>query len=101
MLSQFKNAHILIVDDTPKNIQLLGTVLKNVGYKIIVATNGLQALGILEKVKPDLILLDVMMPDLDGYETCKRIKESESLKDIPVIFLTAKTQPEDIVKDFS
>ncbi|MBP7281236.1 MAG: diguanylate cyclase [Leptospiraceae bacterium] len=100
MLSQFKNAHILIVDDTPKNIQLLGTVLKNVGYKIIVATNGLQALGILEKVKPDLILLDVMMPDLDGYETCKRIKESESLKDIPVIFLTAKTQPEDIVKGF-
>ena len=100
MLSKIQNTFILIVDDTPKNIQLLGTVLKNVGYKIIVASNGIQALGILEKIKPDLILLDVMMPDLDGYETCKRIKESEKLKNIPVIFLTAKTQPEDIVKGF-
>jgi diguanylate cyclase (GGDEF)-like protein len=100
MLANLKNAHILIVDDTPKNIQLLGTVLKNIGYKIIVATNGLQALGLLEKIKPDLILLDVMMPELDGYETCKRIKATEKLKDIPIIFLTAKTQPEDIVKGF-
>ena len=63
MLANIKSAYILIVDDTPKNIQLLGTVLKNVGYKIIVASNGLQALGILEKIKPDLILLDVMMPE--------------------------------------
>ncbi len=77
MLANAKNVHILIVDDTPKNIQLLGTILKNIGYKIIVATNGLQALDILEKIKPDLILLDVMMPDLDGYETCKKIKSSE------------------------
>ena len=100
MLANAKNVHILIVDDTPKNIQLLGTILKNIGYKIIVATNGLQALDILEKIKPDLILLDVMMPDLDGYETCKKIKSSEYLKDIPIIFLTAKTQPEDIVKGF-
>jgi DNA-binding response OmpR family regulator len=100
MLANVKNVYILIVDDTPKNIQLLGTILKNIGYKIIVATNGLQALEILEKVKPDLILLDVMMPELDGYETCKRIKSNENLKDIPVIFLTAKTQPEDIVKGF-
>jgi diguanylate cyclase (GGDEF)-like protein len=100
MLANIKSAYILIVDDTPKNIQLLGTVLKNVGYKIIVASNGLQALGILEKIKPDLILLDVMMPELDGYETCKRIKAIENLKDIPIIFLTARTQPEDIVKGF-
>lgn len=100
MLANLKNAYILIVDDTPKNIQLLGTVLKNIGYKIIVATNGLQALGLLEKIKPDLILLDVMMPELDGYETCRRIKATEKLKDIPIIFLTAKTQPEDIVKGF-
>ena len=90
MLSKIQNTFILIVDDTPKNIQLLGTVLKNVGYKIIVASNGIQALGILEKIKPDLILLDVMMPDLDGYETCKRIKESEKLKNIPVIFFNCQ-----------
>lgn len=100
MLGNIKNVSILIVDDTPKNIQLLGTVLKNAGYKINVATNGLQALSVLEKLKPDLILLDVMMPDLDGYETCKRIKEINHLKDIPIIFLTAKTQTEDIVKGF-
>lgn len=100
MLGNLKNVSILIVDDTPKNIQLLGTILKNAGYKVNVATNGLQALSVLEKLKPDLILLDVMMPDLDGYETCKRIKEINHLKDIPIIFLTAKTQTEDIVKGF-
>ena len=95
-----KDSRILIVDDTQKNIQVLGTVLRKEDYQINVAQNGLQALESVEKVKPDLILLDVMMPELDGFETCKRLKESSQTKDIPVIFLTAKTETEDIVKGF-
>lgn len=95
-----KNASILIVDDTPKNIQLLGTVLKETGYRVIVATNGNSALSILEKTKPDLILLDVMMPEISGFETIKKIKENEGTKQIPVIFLTAKAEPDDILEGF-
>jgi two-component system, cell cycle response regulator len=100
MNASLRNASVLIVDDTPKNIQLLGTVLKDTGYRVIVATNGMAALNILEKTKPDLILLDVMMPELSGFETCKLIKENENIKDIPIIFLTAKTEPEDVIKGF-
>lgn len=95
-----KNASILIVDDTPKNIQLLGTVLKETGYRVIVATNGQSALNILEKTKPDLILLDVMMPELSGFETIQKIKENEEIKNIPVIFLTAKAEPDDVLEGF-
>ena len=95
-----KNASILIVDDTPKNIQLLGTVLKETGYRVIVATNGNSALSILEKTKPDLILLDVMMPELSGFDTITKIKENEDTKNIPVIFLTAKTEPDDVLEGF-
>jgi len=91
---------ILIVDDTIENIQVLGTVLRQQEYKINVAQNGMQALQVLEKVRPDLILLDIMMPELDGFETCKRLKENPGTADIPVIFLTAKTETEDIVHGF-
>ena len=95
-----KNAHVLVVDDTTRNIQVLGTILRQEGYEINVAQNGLQALQMVERVPPDLILLDVMMPQLDGFETCKRLKASEKTKEIPVIFLTAKTETEDIMKGF-
>ena len=91
---------ILIVDDTLKNIQVLGTILRKEEYQINVAQNGLQAIKMAETVIPDLILLDVMMPELDGFETCKRLKTASDTKDIPVIFLTAKTETEDIVKGF-
>jgi len=94
------NIRILVVDDTPKNIQLLGTVLRDEGYETNVAQSGEQALKILEKVRPDLILLDVMMPGLDGFETCKRLKADPVTSSIPVIFLTAKTETADIVKGF-
>jgi len=67
---------ILIVDDTPKNIQLLGKILSNHGYDIAIATNGKQALSIVAKKPPDLILLDVMMPEMDGFETCQKIKST-------------------------
>ncbi|MCP4347442.1 MAG: response regulator [Desulfobacterales bacterium] len=95
------NARILIVDDFPENIRVLGTILKHEGYSTIVATDGLKALNAVEKASPDLILLDVMMPGINGFETCRRLKASSVSKDIPVIFLTAKTDAEDVVKGFS
>ena len=91
---------ILIVDDTPANIQSLAATLKEKGYQISVATNGKQALDVLARVPPDLILLDVMMPVMDGFETCRRLKASEQWRHIPVIFLTAKSETADLVQGF-
>jgi DNA-binding response OmpR family regulator len=88
------------VDDEPKNLQVLGTILKKRNHNVAVATNGFQALDMAVKRSPDLILLDVMMPDIDGYETCRKLKENKETRDIPVIFLTAKYQVEDIIKGF-
>ncbi|MCB0287852.1 MAG: response regulator [Calditrichia bacterium] len=95
-----KNSLILIVDDIPKNIQLLGNILSNHGYNIAVATNGKQALTIIEKKLPDLVLLDVMMPEIDGFEVCQRIKDNPASREIPVIFLTAKHEVEDKIRGF-
>jgi two-component system sensor histidine kinase/response regulator len=92
--------HILVVDDTPKNIQVLGSMLREAGYAINVATNGEQALQSLERVLPDLILLDVIMPVMDGFETCRRLKADPSYSSIPVIFLTAKVESDDVVQGF-
>lgn len=91
---------ILIVDDTAKNLQLLGSILKEEGYKISVANNGNQAISIASQALPDLILLDVMMPQLDGFQTCTKMKSLIKTKDIPIIFLTAKVEKDDIVKGF-
>ena len=91
---------ILIVDDTPANIQMLMAILKKEGYQLSAATNGRQALEVIEKVAPDLVLMDVMMPDMDGYEACERIKASTRWRDLPIIFLTAKTDIADIVRGF-
>ena len=86
---------VLIVDDTPDNISLLSGLLKD-QYKIKIATNGLKALQIASSLPgPDLILLDVMMPEMDGYETCRRLKADPATSDIPIIFLTAKSQVQD------
>lgn len=90
--------HILIVDDTRKNIQVLGTILRNEGYSLSVAADGEQALSAVERARPDLILLDVIMPVLDGFETCKRLKSNPETAAIPVIFLTAKVESTDIVR---
>lgn len=91
---------ILIVDDVSKNIQLLATILSDRGYKIRAANSGAQALKMVSAQVPDLILLDVMMPEMDGYEVCKILKESDETKHVPIIFLTAKVEPENIVKGF-
>src|SRR4249920_3301998 len=94
------SSRILVVDDTPANIQSLSAILKAKGYQISVATNGKQALAAVDRVRPDLILLDVMMPEMDGFETCRQLKASEQWRQIPVIFLTAKTDTADIVRGF-
>ncbi|MCH2209139.1 MAG: response regulator [Lentisphaerales bacterium] len=92
---------ILIVDDTPTNIRVLVPILMDHGkFQINIANNGVDALKLLEKIVPDLILLDIMMPEMDGFETCKCIKQTEHLKDIPIIFLTAKNETEDLAKGF-
>ncbi|MNB97957.1 Cyclic di-GMP phosphodiesterase response regulator RpfG [compost metagenome] len=90
---------ILVVDDTPDNIALLSGLLKDC-YKVKVATNGEKALQIAKAAPPDLILLDIMMPGMDGYETCRRLMQDEVLREIPVIFLTAKEEVEDENKGF-
>jgi two-component system sensor histidine kinase/response regulator len=95
-----KKATILIVDDNKKNLQVLGNVLHEEGYKIAVAQDGYQAVKLAEKIVPGLILLDVMMPGIDGYEVCMSLKSKKELKNIPVIFLTAKSETTDIVEGF-
>ncbi|MDT3427008.1 putative two-component system response regulator [Paenibacillus forsythiae] len=90
---------ILVVDDTPDNIALLSGLLKE-WYKVKIATNGEKALAVARSAPPDLILLDIMMPVMDGYETCRRLKMDKELEDIPVIFLTAKEEAEDENKGF-
>lgn len=86
---------VLVVDDTPDNLALMSNLLKN-DYKVKVANCGEKALKIAQADSaPDLILLDIMMPEIDGYEVCKRLKEDVSTKDIPIIFLTAKSDVKD------
>lgn len=81
---------ILVVDDEEEVRQLLKKGLENNKYSVITAAGGNEALEICKVVKPDLILLDIMMPEVDGYQVCKSLKENEPTRDIPVIFLTAK-----------
>jgi len=93
-----ENQLILIVDDAPKNLQVLGSILKKEGYQIVFANSGVQALDYISKQKPDLILLDIMMPGMDGYEVCKILKNDEKTELIPIIFVTAKVDSESIIK---
>ncbi len=90
---------ILIVDDQPNNLKVIASILQE-EYQLSFANSGQNALKMLERGMPDLILLDVMMPDMDGYEVCKRIISNPESKHIPVIFLSAKTSIDDIVKGF-
>ncbi|PID28317.1 MAG: hybrid sensor histidine kinase/response regulator [Candidatus Cloacimonadota bacterium] len=95
-----KNSKILIVDDITTNIQLAASVLSKENYMISFAKSGEEALQKLKNINFDLILLDVMMPVMDGYKVCEEIKKEDSLKDIPIIFLTAKVDSQSIVKGF-
>jgi signal transduction histidine kinase len=91
---------ILIVDDAPINLLILGEMLKGEGYNVIPVSDGITALNTVEIEKPDLILLDIMMPGIDGYEVCRQLKEKEHLSDIPIIYISALNETENIVKAF-
>jgi len=91
---------ILVVDDNSKNLQVLGNLLRDNGYKPVLAENGAEAVEFSRKTPPDLILLDIMMPDMDGIETCRRLKEQDATRDIPVIFITALTEIPDKLNAF-
>ncbi len=95
-----KKPLVLIVDDTPQNIQVLGSVLFSKGYNVSVASSGNEALKSLKSLIPDLILLDIQMPVMNGFEVCTIIKNQSETKEIPVIFLTASTETENILKGF-
>ena len=92
---------ILVVDDTPSSIGLVSTALEGAGYTVFLASSGDKALERAALIAPDLILLDIVLPGMDGYEICRRLKAEESTKDIPVIFLSALTETFDKVKGFS
>jgi two-component system, sensor histidine kinase and response regulator len=95
------SATILIVDDTPINLRVIVESLESQGYQIVVATRGEEALKRASYVQPDLILLDVMMPDLNGFEICRRLKAQPDTRDIPVIFMTSLASVDDKVTGFS
>lgn len=91
---------ILVVDDIPKNIQVVANILKNEGYKINVATKGQTVFENIKVNRFDLILLDIMMPEMNGFEVCKRLKQDPEVSEIPIIFLTARSDIESITKGF-
>ncbi len=100
MMSKKTKPQILIVDDNPQNLHVLCNTLALKGYSLIAVKDGNKALEALKTEKPDLILLDVMMPDMNGYEVCRNLKQRTDTKDIPVIFLTVKNDEEDIIEGF-
>jgi len=95
-----KKFKILIVDDVPKNIQVAANILQREGYQMAFAQNGKTAIAQAQSNQFDLILLDIMMPDMDGFEVCRYLREEPGTRDIPIIFLTARTESESIIKGF-
>jgi len=93
--------HILIVDDIGENLQVLGNILSKEGFDTSFALNGKLALSVIEETLPDLILLDIAMPVMDGFEVCRILKNNERTRTIPIIFLTAKTEVDNMIHGFS
>ena len=96
-----KKKLILVVEDNSSNQKIVSTILSQFGYEIGIANDGQAALDFIDNVLPDLILLDIMMPGMDGFEVAKRLKQDFVTKAIPIIFLTAKSDIKDIVKGFN
>ncbi|HWW70219.1 MAG TPA: diguanylate cyclase [Duganella sp.] len=99
-LATRRDAAILIVDDAPENLAMLRKLMVQQGYQTFVATSGERALKIARRVHPDLILLDVVMPGMDGLETCRQLKSHAATQRIPVIFMSARTDTDDVVAGF-
>ena len=96
-----EKATILVIDDNTTNLNILLDYLNELSYRVLIAPSGEQALQRLQYARPDVILLDIMMPGIDGFETCRRLKADDATKDIPVIFMTALTETVDKVRGFS
>ena len=94
------NGVVLIVDDNPETMSMLNDTLSEVGLTVLVALSGEQALTIARRIKPDIILMDAMMPEMDGFEACRRIKADAVIAHIPVIFMTGLSASEDMVRGF-
>ena len=97
-MSKLPNARILVVDDEPQNIRLLQIRLQTDGYTVLTANSGQEALELVQDDAPDLILLDIMMPGMNGFEVCQRIRAEESTQFIPVVMVTALAEKEDRIK---
>jgi PleD family two-component response regulator len=100
VLEKDNRYRILIVDDVAKNIQVAANILQKNGYQMAFAQDGHTAIAQTEANRFDLILLDIMMPQMDGFEVCQQIRKNRANQDIPVIFLTAKNDSESVVKGF-
>ncbi|MBU0925263.1 response regulator [bacterium] len=94
------NSKILIVDDIPKNIQMAMNILKDEGYRMFYAKSGVMALSLVEEHNFDLILLDIMMPDMNGFDVCTKLKNNDKTKNIPIVFLSGKDSSQDIAQAY-
>ena len=95
-----KLSKILLVDDEPNILLSLEFLMRKKGYQVFIARNGAEALELISKEKPDVIVLDIMMPEVDGYEVCEYVKQSQEFRHIKVLFLTAKSKEEEIEKGY-
>jgi diguanylate cyclase (GGDEF)-like protein len=100
-MATMNNHTVLIADDSPSNLQLLYDILSKAGYEVLAAENGKEVLEIIEEETPDIFLLDVMMPRMDGLDLCQRLKRDPRFEAVPIIFITAKNSSEDIVRGFA
>lgn len=98
--ADIQKAKIVLIDDNPSNLMLAGSILKKNDYEVFTAKSGDEGLDLITRIMPDLILLDIMMPNMDGYQVCNILKQNAKLANIPVIFLTALQQTEDLLKSF-
>jgi two-component system, sensor histidine kinase and response regulator len=102
MISKFQHITptVLIVDDNSNNVKIIAITLRSLNYKLVIATSGKSAIEMVDKTRPDIVLLDVMMPGMDGYEACQIIKSKKENENLPIIFLTALNDKSNIIKGF-
>src|SRR6266849_4733335 len=96
--SKVRRDTLLVVDDTPETLGFLTDTLDGAGFTVLIATDGASALELVDQITPDLVLMDAVMPGLDGFETCRRLKNEKLLTHLPVIFMTGLSETEDVVR---